>query len=100
MQDLNLPKVLEFEWDSGNIDKNLLKHGITDEEAQESFFDKNKFIFKDIKHSGKENRYGLFGKTKKEKLLFIAFTIRKGKIRIISARSTNRREVQIYEKAA
>lgn len=100
MEIVTLPDVLIFEWDEGNSTKNWTKHAVTDDEAQEPFFDERKYIFKDIKHSAHEHRYGLFGKTKKGKLLFIAFTIRQSKIRVISARSINRREAQIYEKAA
>ena len=29
-----------FEWDKGNLDKSLKKHGVTNEEAEEVFFDK------------------------------------------------------------
>lgn len=99
MAEITLPEPLTFEWDEGNKNKNWRKHRVTDNETQEPFFDTLKQVFKDIKHSGHEVRYGLFGKTKKGKLLFIAFTIRENKIRIISARLVNRKEVLIYEKA-
>jgi len=38
------------------------------------------------------------GKTKQGRLLFVVFTIRRKKIRIISARDTNRKEELLYEK--
>jgi uncharacterized DUF497 family protein len=91
-------KVFEFEWDKGNIGKNQ-KHRVEDKEAEESFLDKKKKIFKDILHSGREKRHRVVGKTKKVRLLFIAFTIRNKKIRIISARDINKKEVYLYEKA-
>lgn len=93
-------KVLEFEWDKGNIDKNWLKHNVTDKEAEEVFIDKRKFIFRDKIHSGKEERFRILGKTKAGRLLFIVFTIRKHKVRVISARDINRKEVFLYEKKA
>lgn len=37
------------------------------------------------------------GKTLQGKLLFLAFTIRGEKIRVISARSANKRERRLYE---
>lgn len=43
----------------------------------------------DILHSGQEERYILLGKTKQQRLLFIVFTLRDAKIRVISARGTN-----------
>ena len=36
MVDLN--KLIGFEWDGGNIDKNYKKHGITAKEAETVFF--------------------------------------------------------------
>ena len=95
---LTIRGLIEFVWDKGNIDKNWLKHQVTNRECEEVFFDENKRISKDVLHSKKEERYILLGKTKKDRLLFIVFTIRKKKIRIISARNTNRKEVRLYEK--
>lgn len=92
-----LKEVSGFEWDSGNKGKNLLKHNVIDEECEEVFFDHNKKMLIDTIHSGVEERYILLGKTKKQRLLFLAFTIRKNKIRIISARDLNKKEYKLYE---
>ena len=89
-------KFLEFDWDKGNINKNLA-HKITDEEAEDVFLDRRKQTFKDKLHSGAEERFILPGKTTVGRLLFIAFTIRGKKVRIISARDINKREVSLYE---
>ena len=90
-------KLLEFEWDKGNLEKNQ-KHGIENSECEEPFFDDNKVILRDILHSGSENRFILLGKTKRERLLFVVFTTRETKIRIISARDLNRKERHLYER--
>ena len=90
-------QVFEFEWDKGNTDKNK-KHGVEDKECEEVFLDKRRFIFKDKLHSGKEERLRILGKTKEDRLLFVAFTVRSKKIRIISARDINKKEVYLYEK--
>lgn len=92
-----IKEAFEFEWDKGNTDKNL-KHNVKDQEAEEVFLDENRFIFKDKVHSEGEERFRILGKTQKDRLLFIAFTIRRKKIRIISARDINRKEVSLYEK--
>jgi len=92
-------KVVEFEWDKGNTGKNI-KHNVEDKEVEEAFFDKAKKTFKDRVHSGQEERFRIVGKTKKGRILFIVFTIRKNKIRIISARDINRKEVRLYEEKA
>lgn len=90
-------KVIEFEWDKGNIGKNR-KHDVDDKEAEEAFFDEGKVIFKDKLHTTElEERFILLGETKKSRLLYIVFTERKEKIRIISARDVNKKEVYLYE---
>ncbi len=92
--------LLEFEWDKGNTGKNR-KHGVDDKEAEEVFFDKDKVTFQDTVHSTEnEERLRIIGKTKKARLLFIVFTKRGKKVRIISTRDVNRKEVPLYEKAA
>lgn len=92
-----LKKPLEFDWDKGNIGKNI-KHHVEDKEAEEVFFDKKKVIYKDVFHSQKEERFIVIGKTKKGRLLYVVFNMRGEKIRIISARDINKREVRLYEK--
>jgi uncharacterized DUF497 family protein len=85
-----------FEWDKGNIDKNK-KHDVENKEAEEVFLDDKKIAFKDSLHSKLEERSIIIGKTKKSRLLYVAYTKRDKKIRIISARSVNKKEVYIYE---
>lgn len=92
-------KIIEFDWDKGNIGKNR-KHKVEDKESEEPFFDEGKIIYKDVFHSKKEERFILIGKTKKGRLLYLVFTIRNSKFRIISGRDINKKEIQIYEKAA
>lgn len=87
----------EFQWDRGNKSKNYQKHHVTDQECEEVFFDQNKKILKDILHSDKEERYILLGPTKENRILFVVFTIRSGKIRVISARDLNKKEKKFHE---
>ena len=94
-----LPKTIEFQWDPGNIQKNLIKHNVTTQEAEEIFVRKPFFIYSDAKHSSTEQRYSGLGKTKNNRLLFVAFTIRDRKIRIISVRDMKRIERKGYEEA-
>lgn len=89
-------KPLFFEWDKGNLHKNYRKHQVTNIECEEAFFDKNKKMYNDVFHSGIESRFLLLGKTKKDRLLFIVFTMRANTIRVISARDTNKKEYKLY----
>ena len=93
-----LAQLLEFEWDSGNQGKNFRKHRVTDEECEETFFDEGKKMLTDTLHSQNESRHILLGKTKNHRVLFVVFTLRKQKIRVISARDFNTREQHLYEK--
>lgn len=94
---IRLSEILEFEWDKGNIGKIYQKHGITPNEAEEVFLDKNILIIDDIKHSKSEERFMAIGKINQGSVLFLAYTIRKNKIRIISARKADKIERRLYE---
>lgn len=93
-----LKDLLEFEWDEGNRGKNFKKHGVIDTESEEAFFDPEKKITKDKLHSESEERHILVGQAKQRKILFVVFTKRKNKIRIISSRPLNKKERHLYEK--
>lgn len=93
-----LPEPIKFEWDIGNIDKNWKKHQVSVNEAEETFVNKPLIVFEDIKHSTKnEKRYFCLGKTNRDRLLFISFTVRLDGVRVISARDMNRKERKVYE---
>jgi len=88
-----------FDWDLGNVEKNLRKHAVSCMEVEEVFQRKN-YVFLDERHSTElEKRYVLFGETSKGRDLFVVFTMRGVKVRIISARPMSRKERNWYEKA-
>lgn len=92
-----LPNPIAFDWDKGNIGKNLIKHNVSDKETEEVFKNKPIFILKDEKHSLVEKRYMIWGTTNKGRRLSVIFTIRKGKIRVISSRNMHKKERKEYE---
>lgn len=93
----DLRKIKGFEWDEGNIDKSYKKHRITPNEAEEVFLDEDILLLEDIKHPQQEERFEAIGKIIKGSILFLAFTVRGDKIRIISARIANKKERRKYE---
>ncbi|WP_456480441.1 BrnT family toxin [Nautilia sp.] len=95
---LVLDDVVGFEWDDGNIYKNEKKHGVKWQEIEVVFFNEPLLIYEDFKHSKDECRCYALGKTDDEKTLFVVFTKRNKKIRVISARKMNKKEKEIYEK--
>ena len=87
-----------FQWDEGNLDKNLIKHNVENWECEQVFFNEPLIIVDDLKHSKTEKRWAAFGKSDADRLLTIVFTIRGSLIRIISARDMSRKEIKFYEK--
>lgn len=88
---------LEFEWDKGNIDKNWIKHKISNKEAEEAFLDELGLLGEDEAHSTNEPRYKFLGVTRRKRRLSIFFTIRNGKLRVISARSMSKKDKIKYD---
>ncbi len=95
MVDLN--NVTGFDWDENNREKNWDKHRVSAGECEEVFFNIPLLLEDDSVHSQKEPRYYVLGHTIAGRRLFIAFTIRGEKIRVISARDMSQRERSIYE---
>ncbi|NQU63235.1 MAG: BrnT family toxin [SAR324 cluster bacterium] len=92
-----LSKCDGFEWDQGNSTKNWEKHGVSQSECEQAFFNSPVAILPSSTGSG-ESRLVLLSKSNKGCLLTIIFTIRKTKIRVISARGMSKKERSIYDK--
>jgi uncharacterized protein len=93
-------KVTGFDWDAGNDRKNE-KHDVSKNEAEQCFFNLPLLLADDQSHSlPSEARYHALGRTDAARVLFITFTLRESetRIRVISARSANRKEKASYEK--
>jgi len=95
---LGLKEIVGFDWDDANLYKNEKKHGIKWQEIEEVFFNEPLLIYEDLKHSQMECRCYALGITDEFKRVFVIFTKRDKKIRVISARPMNKNERAIYEK--
>ena len=91
-----MPK--QFDWDDKNAHKNWNKHHVSVSECEEIFLneplliadvDKSKILYR-------ENRAIAHGTTNAGRMLFVVFTIRGEKVRVISARDMNRKERRFY----
>lgn len=93
-----MKRVAGFDWDVGNTRKNK-KHGVTQSEAEQVFFNDPLFITAVEKHSESEHRYRALGKTTIGRLLMVIFTLRQAGtlIRVISARDMNAKERGLYD---
>lgn len=88
---------LEFEWDQGNAEKNWKRHRVSVSESEQVFFNEPLAVSPDPGHSSAEIRYLAFGKTDSGRRLAVVFTMRKGRIRVVSARDLSRREERTHE---
>lgn len=98
---VDLRKILGLDWDDRNTRKSRDKHGVSQAEAEQVFFNEPLLLLLDGIHSKKEARYHAYGKTDISRKLHIAFTLRNDEvlIRVISARDMHRKERVTYEKA-
>ncbi|MEI8346012.1 MAG: BrnT family toxin [Pseudomonadota bacterium] len=91
-------KIDGFDWDTANFEK-VQKHGLSIEEI-ELFFEQDILVVDDQKHSQSEKRQIAVGQLK-DRVLFVAFTIRRklGRhyLRVISARCCHQKEQKYYE---
>lgn len=88
-----------FDWDEGNRDKNWARHKFSNTECEEVFFHRPLVVAADETHSAAEARYFALGKTRAGRNLFVVFTTRGEKIRVISARDMKRKERRRYREA-
>ncbi len=84
-----------FEWNKRKEKQNLRKHGVSFFQAQQAFLDPCRVITRDLKHSGKEERYFCLGRVG-DGILTVRFTYRGKVIRIIGA-GYWRRGKELYE---
>jgi uncharacterized DUF497 family protein len=81
-----------FEWDEDKAERNFRKHGIDFDEAIEVFYGSPMLRPSDRSN---EERWIAIGETE-GRVVAIVFTIRGGKLRIISARRARKNEKRAY----
>jgi uncharacterized DUF497 family protein len=93
-----LARIAGFEWDEGNARKNE-RHGVSQVEAEDVFFDPRLLVVPDPRHSAAEPRFHALGETFLGRRLHVTFTLRFDgtQIRVISARDMHRKERDTYE---
>jgi uncharacterized DUF497 family protein len=85
---------MEIEWDNNKAASNLIKHKINFEDAKNIFLDPNRLERED-KRDYNETRIQVIGIVN-QVVLFIVYTKRNGRYRIISARRANKNEQRQY----
>jgi uncharacterized DUF497 family protein len=85
----------EFEWLDAKAARNWLDHGVRFETAREVFKDIFAIEWADDGHDDVEQRFITVGMVE-NRLLFVSYTLRSDRIRIISAREAEPRERRRY----
>ena len=86
-----------FEWDEKKEKTNRRKHGISFDEAETVFYDRDSITISDPEHSLDESRFIDLGMSNQSQILLVVYTERSERIRIISARKATRSERLQYE---
>lgn len=87
---------MNFEWDESKSEACFRERGFDFAYAARAFFDPNRIVHADTRHSYGEERYRLMGKVER-RLFVVVYTPRLDAMRIISARKANQREIRHYE---
>lgn len=83
-----------FEWDENKREANIIKHGIDFIDAIQVFSDKYRVEFENMRSD--EKRYYTIGMTENVIIMFVVYTYRDTKKRIISARRVSKNERSAY----
>ncbi len=88
---------MRFEWDENKAAANLVKHGVSFEEATNVFGDPLSDTFDDPEHSSAERRFIIIGMSENGKLLMVSHIDDGEAVRLISAREPTRGEREFHE---
>ena len=86
---------MEFEWDQAKARMNFLRHGVSFEDAARAFEDAFALEWLDVREAYGEERSVAVAMVRNA-ILYVVFTERGGKTRIISARKANGNERNDY----
>ena len=89
---------IHFAWDRRKAQSNLVKHGVSFEEAQSVFLDEFARLMDDTDHSAAVERFLFLGYSLQARCLIVSHCYREADsvIRVISARRATRQEERIY----
>jgi uncharacterized DUF497 family protein len=72
-----------FDWDDGNL-IHIDGHRVSHEEAEEAFLDPDR-LRADAYNARRERRRAFIGATEAERVLYVVYTMRDGRIRVVTA---------------
>jgi uncharacterized protein len=85
-----------FEWDDANID-HVAEHDVEPHEAEEALSDPDR-VRAEVYNKPNERRRAFTGVTEEGRLLTVVYTLRRGMIRVVTAREADERETRRYDR--
>jgi uncharacterized protein len=85
-----------FDWDENNIE-HIARHGVEPWEAEEALLDPGR-IGTLAYRVGREPRRAALGATEGGRVLFVVFTRRSGRVRVVTARDAEAKEKRRYRR--
>lgn len=89
---------LIVEWDTDKARKNLMAHSVDFDEAVSVLNDDFAKMYQDNRDYDGERRYIQLGVSNQGRLLYVVWTLRDNRYRIISARKANKHEQREYQR--
>lgn len=86
-------KRVKFEFETANLD-HIAAHDVSRREILQAFRGNNHIVSGGNVEG--EPRWKLFGKTAKGRYIIVVFTLRKGKVRPVTAYTMNRKDRELY----
>ncbi|MDL2342660.1 BrnT family toxin [Deinococcus sp. MIMF12] len=86
---------MDFDWDEANTE-HIARHGIEPEEAEEALGDPHVVKGQAHRRDSQEPRAAVLGQTEFGRLLFVVFTVRAGRLRVVTARDATVNEKRRY----
>ena len=86
----------DFDWDEANIE-HVARHDVEPQEAEEALLDTGR-VGTDAYNARGETRWAALGSTETGRVLFVVFTRRAEKIRVVAARDAEEKEKRRYRR--
>ena len=88
---------MDFDWDDANLD-HIARHRVAPEEAEECLSDPDGVPGDAYRIGKQEARAAVIGQTESGRFLFVVFTVRANRLRVITARNANDSEKRRYRR--
>jgi len=87
---------VELDWDDAN-EEHIARHGVRPEEAEETLMDPRR-TKAPAYSTERERRRAALGATMDGRLLFVVYTVRHGRLRVVAARDATARQRRRYRR--